>query len=124
VVVGLQVHMRGKMWEYFVGPLKGLMLPRIDAFGAANYTGMAATLIMLALLATSNDVSLRRLGAKRWRQVHGLASWALALTLLHGALYQLLEKRGWVFVVILLVLSLGVAWPRLTRTRDPKADLA
>src|SRR5690242_1305409 len=33
VVVGLQVHLRGKMWEYFVHPVKGALLPRIDAFG-------------------------------------------------------------------------------------------
>jgi len=42
VIVGLQVHLRGKMWEYFVHPIKGVLLPRIDPFGAANYTGLAA----------------------------------------------------------------------------------
>src|SRR6185295_5484217 len=60
VVVGLQVHLRGKMWEYFVHPIKGVMLPRFDPFGAANYSGLAAALLLVVLLATSNDASLRR----------------------------------------------------------------
>ena len=74
VVVGLQVHLRGKMWEYFVRPMKGVLLPRIDPFGVANYTGLTAGLILIALLVTSNDASLRRLGTERWRSVHALVT--------------------------------------------------
>jgi len=117
VVVGLQVHLRGKMWEYFVRPVKGAVVPRIDPFGAANYAGLAATLILVALLATSNDASLRRLGTRRWKSLHQLVTWALILTLLHAAAYQFVEKRRWEAVVGLIVCSAAALWLRRDRIR-------
>lgn len=117
VVVGLQVHLRGKMWEYFVQPTKGVLLPRIDPFGAANYTGLAATVILVALLATSNDASLRRLGTGRWRSLHALVTWGLVLTLFHAATYQFIEDRRWETVVMLLALSVVVVWLRIAGIR-------
>jgi sulfoxide reductase heme-binding subunit YedZ len=117
VVVGLQVHLRGKMWEYFVHRVKGVVLPRIDAFGAANYTGLAAALILVALLATSNDASLRGLGTKRWRSLHTLVTWGLVLTLIHAVTYQFIETRRWEIVVLLLVLSVAVVWVRIAGGR-------
>ena len=117
VAFGLQVHLRGKMWEYFVRPLKGVLLPRIDPFGAANYAGLGAVAILIALLATSNDVSLRRLGSTRWQRLHDFATWALVLTVVHGATYQFVEQRSWEFVVLFGTLSIAGAWPRLVRHR-------
>jgi methionine sulfoxide reductase heme-binding subunit len=117
VAIGLQVHMRGKMWEYFAQASRGVLLPRLDPFGLANYTGLAATLIFAVLLATSNDLSLRRLGAGRWQRIHGLANWAVALTLLHGVAYQWIEKRPWTFVVLFAALSLSSIAPRISRSR-------
>lgn len=119
VAVGLQVHLKGKMWEYFVRPVKGLVLPRIDPFGAANYTGLLAALMLLALLLTSNDASLRRLGRERWRSIHALGTWALMLTLLHAALYQLVERRRWEIVATVLAVSVVVVWLRVTRSPRP-----
>ena len=117
VVAGLQVHLRGKMWEYFVRPVKGSILPRIDPFGAANYAGLVATLILVALLVTSNDASLRRLGTSRWQSLHAFVTWGLVLTLLHAATYQFIEKRRWETVVLLLAVSVAAVWVRLARTR-------
>ena len=122
VVAGLQVHLRGKMWEYFVRPTKGVLLPRIDAFGAANYTGLAAALIFVALLVTSNDASLRRLGTQRWRSLHALATWALILTLLHAVAYQFIEKRRWEVVLGLVVFSVAAVWLRRGRARTAVTD--
>jgi sulfoxide reductase heme-binding subunit YedZ len=61
--VGLTVHLRGRMWMYF---LKRLHPPRMQTtqFGFANYTGLIAALLLLALLLVSNNVSLRSLGLK------------------------------------------------------------
>ena len=117
VIVGLQVHLRGKMWEYFVRPIQGALWPRIDPFGAANYTGLAAALIFVALFATSNDASLRRLGAGQWRSLHALVAWCLVLTLLHAVTYQFIEQRRWEMVVLVLVLSVAAAWLRIMRIR-------
>lgn len=79
VIIGLQVHMRGQMASNSLSPSQGTPLPRVDPFGIANYTGAAAALILGSMLATSNDWSLRRLGAMRWRRVHAYGQWALVL---------------------------------------------
>jgi sulfoxide reductase heme-binding subunit YedZ len=117
VAVGLQVHMRGKMWEYFAHASGGSVLPRLDPFGLANYAGLAATVIFAALLVTSNDMSLRRLGASGWQRIHGLTNWALTLTALHGVAYQWIEKRPWAFVFLFAALALLSIGPRLSRSR-------
>jgi sulfoxide reductase heme-binding subunit YedZ len=106
VVIGLQVHVRGKMWEYFVHSVRGTFLPRVDPFGAANYAGAVAAILLVILLATSNDASLRRLGASTWQRVHRSAEWALILTLLHAAAYQWVEKRQARIVVVLLTVGI------------------
>ena len=121
VVAGLLVHLRGKMWEYFVRSDNGVLLPRIDAFGAANYTGLAAALIFVALLVTSNDASLRRLGTGRWHSLHALVTWGLVLTLLHAVIYQFIEKRRWEMVAVLLSLSVLVVWLRVAGSRRTSA---
>jgi len=105
------------MWEYFVRPVKGVVLPRIDPFGAANYTGLGAALILVVLLATSNDASLRRLGAGPWRSLHALVAWCLVLTLLHAVTYQFIETRRWETVTLLLVVSVAASWLRIVRIR-------
>jgi len=117
VVVGLQVHLRGKMAEYFVRAYGAVTLPRVDAFGFANYAGLAAIAVLVVLLVTSNDVSLRRLGTHRWRTVHRFAWWALALSITHGVAYQLIEKRRIAFVLFFGALVGMAAIPRLLRRR-------
>jgi DMSO/TMAO reductase YedYZ heme-binding membrane subunit len=107
------------MWEYFAHASQGMLLPRFDPFGLANYTGLAATVILVALLVTSNDASLRHLGADRWRKVHALASWGLALTLLHGAAYQAIEKRAWAFVLVFALLAIPTVALRVAERRYP-----
>ena len=116
VIVGLQVHLRGKMWEYFARRVEGLLLPRFDPFGAANYAGAVATVMLITLLATSNDASLRALGSVRWRHVHALVGWALVLSILHGSAYQFVEKRPWPWVLLLACLAVAVGVIRLART--------
>src|SRR5712691_8629984 len=60
VVVGLQVHMGGDMWQYFFyPPAPRRLLARFDSFGLANYSGLAVALILAVLLGLSNDRSLR-----------------------------------------------------------------
>jgi sulfoxide reductase heme-binding subunit YedZ len=63
--VGQFVHLRGRLWLYYIyEDWRDRRLPvRHDLFGAANFTGLAAALVLLVLLAMSNDASLRSLGA-------------------------------------------------------------
>jgi methionine sulfoxide reductase heme-binding subunit len=116
VLLGLQVHMGGRFWLYFVYPADGArLLPvRHDLFGLANHTGLAATLALALLLTLSNNASLRALGRRRWK---GLQRWnygAFALTVVHGIAYQVLERRDLLFVgtesvVVLAVVMLQLA---------------
>lgn len=127
LVVGLQVHLKGKMSQYFFHPRGEWRhhLPiRLDAFGFANYTGLVAGLILLLLLALSNDASLRRLGSRRWKTLQRANYVAMALTILHGVAYQLIEKRKLYFVVVFSMLVLvALAWQGAgyRRTRRERA---
>ncbi|HKR26869.1 MAG TPA: ferric reductase-like transmembrane domain-containing protein [Acidobacteriaceae bacterium] len=90
--IGLTVHLRGRMWMYF---LRRLHPPALQntTFGFANYTGGVAAILFLVLLAISNDLSLRHLGLQRWKSVQRWAYAAFALTVAHGVAFQVVEKR-------------------------------
>jgi sulfoxide reductase heme-binding subunit YedZ len=96
--IGLTVHLRGRMWMYFLKSLHPLR-PQWGAFGSANYVGLLAALLFAILLAISNDWSLRAMGTPRWKRLQRWAYAAFMLTLAHGILFQWVEKRniGWVF---------------------------
>lgn len=124
VVIGLQVHMRGRMWTYFVYPAEQARLfpLRLDSFGWANHLGLIAGLLLVLLLALSNDWSLTRLGARRWKALQRWNYTVFGLILAHGVLYQVIEKRiaGWVItfaVLSALVIVLQVAGFRRRRTQ-------
>lgn len=121
VVVGLQVHAIGEPWLYFLWPAaEWRWLPfRYDIAGLANYTGLASTLVLLLLLALSNDRSLRRLGAARWKFWQRWNYLAFVLVALHGVVYQRIEGRPltWVWTVGLVVALVGAGqWLGRART--------
>ena len=103
-VVGQNVHLRGRPWLYYVyEPKHAPTFPvRHDLFGVANYTGLIATLVLLALLATSNDYSLRKLGTPGWKRLQQWNYLIFVLTGVHVLGYQKIEtqKQGWVLSVI------------------------
>ncbi len=103
-LVGLNVHLRGKVWLYFVDAHHHL---RRDSFGFGNYTGAAAALIFVLLLALSNDISLRRLKAERWKSLQRWVYVAVGLTAAHAIAYQQIEKRVPPFQAVFYI-TLGV----------------
>lgn len=110
-VVGLTVHMAGRIWQYFVpGPGDRWLLPipiRVDAFGLANYTGVVAGLLLIILALLSNDLALRRLGTRRWKNLQRLNYGVAGLILAHGLLYQVIERRE-VPMVGLFLMAIGL----------------
>jgi len=100
--VGLNVHLRGKMWLYFVDAHNHL---RRDTFGFANYTGTIAALVFALLLVLSNDFSLRRLGVSRWKSLQRWCYPAVVLTVAHAIAYQHIETRIAPFRVVLYIAS-------------------
>lgn len=96
VAFGLNVHL--KNWtQYFIDDAGNW---RTDAFGSANYLGILATLIVIILLATSNDVALRYFGRERWKTVQRSNYIFVLLVAAHGVVYQFVEKRIVPFVFI------------------------
>ena len=114
VIVGLQIHLRGKMWQYFIyppGQWRHHIPFRFDVFGLGNYTGLAAGLILLLLLTLSNDLSLRRLGSRRWKTLQRANYVGMVLIVVHGIAYQVMEKRKAYFVaVFVLQVMIAIAW--------------
>jgi sulfoxide reductase heme-binding subunit YedZ len=100
--VGQCVHLRGRPWLYYVyeKTQEHLLPVRHDIFGFSNFTGLFAALILLALLATSNDASLRKLSGPGWK---GLQRWnyaCFALTALHTFGYLVgIESLKWAAIV-------------------------
>jgi len=119
---GLNVHLRGRMWLYFLDAHHRL---RQDAFGFGNYTGAVAALIFALLLALSNDLSLRKLGPLRWKFLQQWAYAAAGLTAAHTVLYQHVEKRIGPFrilaySVLTILLLLQIAGAFRMRKRLPE----
>jgi sulfoxide reductase heme-binding subunit YedZ len=117
--VGQFVHLRGRPWLYYVyGPGEHHHGMRHDLFGLANYTGALGTLLLIMLLATSNDFSLRRFGTRKWKQLQRWNYVVFALVAVHSFAFQGVEKQKlqWVITVIACVaaaLTLQIA--RLVR---------
>ena len=128
--VGQCVHLRGRPWLYYVYSSNerrhsppGFPL-RHDVFGWANWTGLAATLLVIALLATSNDRALRGMGAGSWKSLQRWNYAAFALVAFHGFAYQIgIEKQHRAIVlasVALVAVTFGVqgAGAMTRRRRD------
>ena len=83
--VGQFEHLRGRPWLYYVYEKTGehLVPLRHDMFGFSNFTGLFAALILLALLTTSNDASLRKLGGTGWKSLQRWNYACFGLTALH-----------------------------------------
>ena len=125
VVTGLQVHFAGQLWKYFVYPDGDRLIPlRHDLFGFANWTGLAATLVLLVLLAISNDASLRTLGTRRWKSWQRWTYWAAVLTVAHAVAYQIETRHlGWwiaaVLILTIVVLAMQLDGRRRVLARRP-----
>lgn len=127
VATGLFVHMRGDPWNYFFyRPRDGAhAVPlRFDGFGLMNWVGLGATLLLVLLLAISNDWSLRTLGAKRWKQLQQSTYVAGALIVLHGVAFQLADRRGRKFIAVFALTIVAVAAIQLDGRRRMRARIA
>ena len=105
-VIGLQVHLHGKIALYF------LPLPVASAsaglFQWANWVGLVSVVIIAVLVTISNDLALRRLGLSTWKFLQRWAYPAAVLAVLHGIVYQLIEKRSYAIMTLLVFVSMAV----------------
>ena len=131
-VVGQCVHLRGRPWLYYVyenWQQKHFLPIRHDLFGLANYTGIVAASVLLALLATSNDAMLRKLGTPGWKQLQRWNYVCFALTAVHTLTYQTgietpkLSLVGTAVVTIIITLWLQLVGYHRRRDTVKKSKL-
>ncbi|WP_119071008.1 ferric reductase-like transmembrane domain-containing protein [Rubrobacter indicoceani] len=107
-IFGLQVHgsltISGILY-YFVAPDGSLLT---NSFGLANWTGLAATVIVVGLLALSTDFALRKLKARRWKRIQRLNYVLFALVILHAFFYGALLRLESPFTLLLLLSVIAV----------------
>ncbi|MEI7791423.1 MAG: hypothetical protein WCJ15_09640 [Alphaproteobacteria bacterium] len=114
--VGQCVHLRGRPWLYYVyEKANEHLLPiRHDMFGFANFTGLFAALILLALLVTSNDASLRKLGLPGWKSLQRWNYACFALTVFHTFGYLIgiesLEAAAIITASLCVVITAWLQW--------------
>ena len=76
---------------------------RHDLFGLANYTGVLSALLIIAPLATSNDLSFRAFGSRKWKELQRLNYAAFALVAVHSIAYLEIEMQRPPFVTVVAV---------------------
>jgi sulfoxide reductase heme-binding subunit YedZ len=76
--------------------------PLINSFGLGNWTGLAAVVIVLGLLATSSDVALRVLKAKPWKWLQRFSYALFALVILHAFFSGALVRTTSPFTLLLV----------------------
>lgn len=88
-ICGLFVHLRGNMWKYFFERNdQGYFIP-FDDFRLANYTGLLSTLLIVAVLATSNDYSMMKFKVIRWKNIQRLSYVMFLFAIVHVIYYRI-----------------------------------
>jgi methionine sulfoxide reductase heme-binding subunit len=109
VIVGIFVHgppasLGKRILFYFFSPDGS---PLTNAFGWGNWTGLAATVIVVGLLAISSDFALRKLKARRWKNLQRLNYALFALVIAHAIYYGALLRVTSISTILLgLIVSL------------------
>jgi DMSO/TMAO reductase YedYZ heme-binding membrane subunit len=76
--------------------------PLTSSFGLGNWTGLAALVIVVGLLAISTNRSVRELKAERWKNLQRLNYTLFALVVLHSIFYGALSRMTSPFTIILI----------------------
>ncbi len=107
-IFGFQVFQNAQLLLYFLNKDGGI---RTDTFGWSNYVGLISFLLLLPVLFTSNQLSLKYLKGKRWKNLQRLAYGVFGLGVIHTIGYQLYNVRdtGFGLAVAGIVLAVLVA---------------
>ena len=82
--------------------------PLTNSFGLGNWTGLAALVIVVGLLAISSDVALRKLKARTWKRLQRLNYALFVLVILHAFFYGALLRVTSPFTLLLGVSVVAV----------------
>jgi len=122
-IFGLFAHLRGNMWQYFLTKTENGHVIRLDNFGLANYTGLVSTIIIILLLVTSNDYSLRKLTLKNWKNIQRLSYVMFIFAIIHVIYYRIILKKSdliyhFYLPLIIIVLTFQVIGMILRKKRE------
>ena len=123
VIAGFFVHgppapLGERIVHYFFGPDGS---PLTNTFGLGNWTGLAATVIVVGLLALSSDFALRKLKAGPWKWLQRLNYALFALVIAHAIYYGALLRvtfpstllLGLIVIAVFAGQAMGIwAWRR------------
>ena len=124
-IAGLFVHLRGNNWQYFLNKTEFGYSIRTDNFGLANYTGLISALIIILLLITSNDYSLKKLNTTYWKNIQRLSYLMFILAIIHCFYYRIVKGNLNLiyslyiplFIIVLTFQMIGM-WLKLTKQKD------
>jgi methionine sulfoxide reductase heme-binding subunit len=103
VIVGLKVHGNsGDLFNFVNYFFRADGTPKTNSFGLGNWVGLAALIIVVGLLALSNDRSLRELKAKRWKNLQRTNYALFALVVLHAFFYGAFLRTTSPFTLVLI----------------------
>jgi len=121
-ITGLFVHLRGNMWQYFFFKTEQGYSIRLDDFGIANYTGLISAFLILLLIVTSNDYSIRKLNPVKWKNLQRLTYLMFAIALLHSVYYRLvgndLNRVYYLYLPLLAIILIFQLMGVGLKTRD------
>ena len=75
--------------------------PLLNSFGLGNWTGLAALVIVVGLLALSNDFALRKPKARPWKWLQRLNYALFALVIAHAFFYGALLRVSSPYTLLL-----------------------
>jgi sulfoxide reductase heme-binding subunit YedZ len=100
VILGFQVHGRGQVLDFLNYFAASDGSPWLNSFALGNWTGLAALVIVLVLLALSTDGALRELKARTWKDLQRLNYTLFALVILHAFFYGALLRMTSPFTLL------------------------
>jgi sulfoxide reductase heme-binding subunit YedZ len=81
---------------------------RTALFMWSTIAGLVVGVLLVILLALSNDRTLQWLGIRWWKRVHRLSYLAFALTVAHGLAFQALESRAGSLITLIVMGTLAI----------------
>jgi sulfoxide reductase heme-binding subunit YedZ len=112
VVVSLKVHGSGRLGD-FVHFFVVDGNPLTNSFGWGNWTGLAALVVVAGLLALSSDAVLRKLKARKWKQLQRLNYALFALVVAHAFFYGALLRETSPYTLLLGFIVIAVVAAQL-----------
>ncbi|MDX2138483.1 MAG: hypothetical protein SF123_10345 [Chloroflexota bacterium] len=109
VVFGFQIHLGGDIIRYFFEKdQEGNWQLALNLFGVSNIVGLSATVVLVLLLVLSNDISLRVMKGKIWKNIQRLNYVLAVLVIAHTFGYQNVVNREGVMTLLVIFIAIAV----------------